>query len=668
MSEEDKTSDTTGALPTGTSSAVGDAVNGATSGLQDSLTSSQPVDPSTGPSTDPSTDTSADPASAPALSPEEQAAKEAQEAAEREAAERELALNRLMQRISKNTNFPSLKESIRSIQKIARSDTIHRRAFSDQVLDDVALTAKLLRLINAAYYSSVGAGSITSIDRALSLMGFQTVGMLAGSLMLFERMPKGPGAEQVKQAFSHALLSGLLAQELCHSSRHFEGAYLTALFMNLGQMLVEMHFPEDAAGLRLAMDEWLTEHPEADDAARHQALQRASRQILGLSCEDIGVEVARQWGWPDSLSQSLRRHYPADPTQAAGPEEYMRMLCTASTELSCRLQALPSGATEEARAEAVTGCLRRFAEGYGGALSLDVEEWPAHGVKSLESWDSLSVVLGFKEAPAKTSKPARKTTPVRPVDSTDKRGAADRGKLGTAPAHSTTVGAGTNSTGTPVAGADKAGAPSLASASVRPPPAAKPARKPNLAAQERMTSGLSQALASVSQWALAETPFDQVLDQTAQALLDALEAQRVVICLRQASAGALVGRTGKGKRAQAVAACFRVPLQPAQDVFSILCAHGKDTLISDTTDPVVAQRLPAWYRKEVDAGTFLLLPLMLGPQAVGLIYADNAVPDTLHVGEQELTLLKALRNQLVMAMRLRGAGGSTGGAGSNRSA
>lgn len=593
-------------------------------------------------------------AAEPALSPEEQAAKEAQEAAEREAAEREAALNRLMHRISKNTNFPSLRDSIRSIQKIARSDTIHRRAFSDQVLNDVALTAKLLRLINAAYYSSVGAGSITSIDRALSLMGFQTVGMLAGSLMLFERMPKGPGAEQVKQAFSHALLSGLLAQELCHSTRHFEGAYLTALFMNLGQMLVEMHFPEDAEALRNAMAEWQTAHPDADDAARHEALQRASRQILGLSCEDIGVEVARQWGWPDSLSQSLRRHYPADPTQAAGPEEYMRMLCTASTELSGRLQALPSGATEEARAEAVTGCLRRFAEGYGGALSLDVEQWPEHGVKSLESWDSLSVVLGFKEAPAKTSKAAR--SGAAPAggrrEGTDRRAAVDR--------RAPTTGSAQAAPGAPATPAGSAGSAAAKSASgsapASPAPREKPPRKPNLAAKERMTSGLSQALASVSQWALAETPFDQVLDQTAQALLDALEAQRVIVCLRQASAGALVGRTGKGKRAQAVAACFRVPLQPAQDVFSILCAHGKDTLISDTTDPVVAQRLPAWYRKEVDAGTFLLLPLMLGPQAMGLIYADNAVPDTLHVGEQELTLLKALRNQLVMAMRLRGAG------------
>lgn len=594
---------------------------------------------------------------APVLSPEEQAALAAKEAAEREAAEREAALNRLMQRISKNTNFPSLKESIRSIQKIARSDTVHRRAFTDQVLNDVALTAKLLRLINAAYYSSVGAGSITSIDRALSLMGFQSVGMLAGSLMLFERMPKGLGSEQVKQAFSNALLSGLLAQELCHSSRHFEGAYLTALFMNLGQMLVEMHFPEDATALRSAMAEWQSAHPDADDAARHEALQRHSRHILGLSCEDIGVEVARQWGWPDTLSQSLRRHYPSDPTQPASQEEYMRVLCTASTELSSRLQMLPAGATEEARAEAITGCLKRFAEGYGGALSLDVEQWPQNGVKSLENWESLGVTLGFREAPPKPARPSKTGKagqPTRP-ESADRRTSTERGKpapAGAAPLDRP----GSGKSQGPEAAPGKASSPAPTPAPPRLMPKEKPPRKPNLAAQERMTSGLSQALASVSQWALAETPFDQVLEQTAQALLDALEAQRVIICLRQASAGALLGRTGKGKRAQAVAASFHVPLQPAQDVFSILCAHGKDTLISDTTDPVVAQRLPNWYRKEVDAGTFLLLPLMLGDQAMGLIYADNASADTLHVGDQELTLLKALRNQLVMAMRLRGGG------------
>ncbi|MFM8769646.1 MAG: HDOD domain-containing protein, partial [Rubrivivax sp.] len=337
-------------------------------------------------------------APAPEISPEEQAAKEA---AEKEAAEREAALNRLMERISKNSNFPSLRDSIRSIQKIARSDTAHRRAFTDQVLDDVALTAKLLRLINAAYYSSVGAGSITSIDRALSLMGFQMVGLLAGSLMLFERMPKGPAAEHVKRCFNRALLSGLLAQEFCHSTKQFEGAYITALFLDLGLMLVEMHFPEDAQSLRVKLNAWKAENPGASEQACHDAQQRISRQILGLSCEDIGIEVARQWGWPENLTSNLRRHYGADPEQAASSEEYMRVLCTAATELSAQIQVLPPHRNEDQRADAIKACLRRFAASYSGLLSFDAEALPEAGIKSLQSWESMSMAMGFTEAPSK---------------------------------------------------------------------------------------------------------------------------------------------------------------------------------------------------------------------------------------------------------------------------
>jgi HD-like signal output (HDOD) protein len=570
-----------------------------------------------------------------ALSPEEQAAKEA---AERESAEREAALNRLMLRISKNSNFPSLKESIRSIQKVARSDTAHRRVFTDHLLDDVALTAKLLRLINAAYYSSVGAGSITSIDRALSLMGFQAVGMLAGSLMLFEKMPKGPGSENVKRTFNRALLSGLLAQEFCHSTRHFEGAYLTALFMNLGQMLVEMHFPEDAQELRQQMDDWAAENPGADDAHAHEALQRLSRQLMGLSCEDIGIEVARQWGWPEDLTQGLRRHYPSDPEQAASREEYMRVLCTAATELSGRLHDLPKARNEDQRKEDVSRCLRDFGRLYAGPLSLDAEALPETGVGSLQRWESLSETLGFTDPPVKGKAAAGATR--KPPAQASHAPSAD-GRHANKPK--------------PAAPAD----PPSKSGQARPPTAA-PAR-PQAAtsarldpgAQDQMTRGLSQALSEISNWALGEMPLDAMLDRTAQMLMESLGAQRVVIALRQGPDGALVGRLGKGVRAGTVVNAFVVPLQPPQDVFGILCTHGRDTLISDTRDPVVSARLPAWFQKDVRAGTFLLLPMALSGKPLGLIYADKEDPASLSLTDQDLTLLKALRNQLVMAVRLR---------------
>ena len=77
------------------------------------------------------------------------------------------------------------------IQRISRSEDAHVQSLTEHVLKDVSLTGKVLRLINAAYYGVAGAGTITSIPRAVSLLGFRTVGTVASSLMLFECMPQG---------------------------------------------------------------------------------------------------------------------------------------------------------------------------------------------------------------------------------------------------------------------------------------------------------------------------------------------------------------------------------------------------------------------------------------------------------------------------------------------
>jgi hypothetical protein len=66
---------------------------------------------------------------------------------------------------------------------------------------------------------------------------------------------------------------------------------------------------------------------------------------------------------------------------------------------------------------------------------------------------------------------------------------------------------------------------------------------------------------------------------------------------------------------------------------------------------VIAQRLPPWFHKEIRAGTFLLLPMKLGDKPIGAIYADKEDASALGVGEQELSVLKALRDQLVSALR-----------------
>ncbi|MFG5410183.1 HDOD domain-containing protein [Piscinibacter sakaiensis] len=502
--------------------------------------------------------------------PEQAAARERADAEAKAAAEREAQLQRLLTHMQTNADFPSLKDSIRGIQKVARSESAHLRALTDEVLGDPALSNKLLRMINAAFYSSVGGGQITSLARAVALMGFQTVGMLATSLTLFEKLPKGPDGERVKQEFSRGLMAAMLANQFCPLRRLEENAYLVGMFQNLGTMLAWMHFPPQALQVELLMHERGLEG--------HAALQQAAREVLGMGYDDLGIEVARLWGWPPSLQAQLRRLEPADPEAPVGADDYLRVVGTAANQLALELEQVEDG--EEAR-EAL---LASFRERYAIPLGLSEEDLPAMVERAENQWADLSLVLGIAKA-----------------------------------------------------------APGLSQGAVR--------RKP-------VSISLGHALDDLTRLAASQAPMAELLQVVMARLFETLELQRVIICLRDASnGGELVGRLGLGERAVQLAPVFRVPMRPPSDLFGLLAARGADTLISDTDDPVIATRLPIWYRRRIDAPTFLMLPMTAGTQALGLIYGDKAQRQSLAVGEAELKLLKALRDQLLGAMRQRGLGG-----------
>jgi len=147
---------------------------------------------------------------------------------------------------------------------------------------------------------------------------------------------------------------------------------------------------------------------------------------------------------------------------------------------------------------------------------------------------------------------------------------------------------------------------------------------------------------------------NEILRMILETMFRALSFRRIVFCLRDPKTDCLSGRFGLGDDAELVAARFKVPLRGSPDLFGAVCAKGADTLISDATAPYIAARLPAWYRESVNAPAFLLLPLMLKGAPFALIYADKAKPGGIELGEKELSLLRTLRNQAVMAFRQAG--------------
>jgi hypothetical protein len=131
----------------------------------------------------------------------------------------------------------------------------------------------------------------------------------------------------------------------------------------------------------------------------------------------------------------------------------------------------------------------------------------------------------------------------------------------------------------------------------------------------------------------------------------AMGFRRVILCVKDARNNAMAGRFGFGPDANEVLKNFKFSLNSPPDVFLAALGKGVDIMISNIDDDHIKARIPAWYRKLVTAKTFIVLPLSIKGNPVAMIYADRENPGEIVIPENELSLLRTLRNQAILAIK-----------------
>ena len=531
-------------------------------------------------------------------------------------------LDFLLRRMRQKTDFPALSDRVLRIQRMANSDSESLHHLADEILKDVALTQKLLRLVNTAHFRREPQG-VASVSRAVALVGLAGIRNLALSLVLVEHMKDKAHAQRLKECFLRALLAAELAQALMRqvspASREAEDAFLGAMFCNLGPLLAEYYFPDEAQAIREQLARSSARHggPTDKGAASptrlHLQQQHAATQVLGLSYEALGLGVARSWSLPDSLQRCMSRPDGASPTRRvpAGTEQ-LRWLAVAANEVADALWQ----ADEQALAQRLDGVLQR----HGRALGLDATDLRLASDEARRSLAQMAQAMGLS---------------------------LPRGQVGAALLQ-------TDEQATLVLCADRS------EQDARAPAAAVAAGLDADALRQRSDQAAATINAGIQHITDALSAEVVELNKVLRMVLDtihrALGCQRVLFCLRDASKQRLVGRFGLGLQAETLSPLFQVPLQimagQAGDLFTAVCLKGVDTLVPDRHQPAVAALLPGWYQRQVKANAFLLLPLTLRNAPFALIYADHA--QTLPVAERERALLRTLRNQALMAFKQAG--------------
>jgi serine/threonine protein kinase len=511
----------------------------------------------------------------------------------------------LLRRMRHKSDFPALSDSVSAINKLTASEQENVNALSDVILKDYSLTNKILRLVNSAFYRQAGGGTISTVSRAVIVLGFDTIRNIAITVLLFEHLQDKANAKELKEAFLRANLAGLLARASCHGPllrRQGEEAFICALFHGLGQLLAQYYFPEEVAEIgKLVEFKRLSPHA-------------ASKQVLGLAFEDLGIGIAKNWGFPQELVLSMRRLPDDELRKPATTAEALHCVSGFANEMCDLLAAAPPG-------ERSGRIMQKISRRFGGPLQMTDRQLRDGMEKAV---DELSEVANILHVNLRQSAFARQA-------------AAFAG--GSEEAHAAAAGGEDD-----VTLVDKRfGGALLPETEVADHDEPLP---------EDAQVVLAAGIQDISNSLVDEFALNDILRIILETMYRAIGFRRVLLALRDGRSGQMTGRFGLGPDVDALVRQFRFPLgQQMHDVFQLATGRGVDIIINDIDDPKIADKVPQWFRERIPAKTFVLFPLNIKGRPVALIYCDKDKAGSITIPERELTLLKTLRNQALLAIK-----------------
>ena len=205
--------------------------------------------------------------------------------------------------------LPPLPDIAVKLLHMARDTSVAPRDFVEVIRYDAAITAKVLRLCNSAFYGLPR--RVTSLQEAMvylgvdALVNFVLAGCISG---YFQEANRGYGldpGELWKHSVGCAISSQLVAKR---SLKDGSATPFTAgLLHDLGKIILNSFVAEDFRAALVLVQKYGLSFTEAE------------KKIVGFTHSEAGREVAEAWSLPEELVACIRYHH--DPMAAQAHKE-----------------------------------------------------------------------------------------------------------------------------------------------------------------------------------------------------------------------------------------------------------------------------------------------------------------------------------------------------------
>ena len=200
--------------------------------------------------------------------------------------------------LSTISNLPSLPSVTSRIITLTQNSRTHPSEIAELVSLDPSLTARVLRLVNSAFYGL--RRNVTTVNHAIVYLGLNTIKNLALTASIFNSLRPERGYSLLfNDILMHMVAVGLAADILAKEIgiRDDSELFTFGILHDLGKIIELEYFPS-------AFDKIRT-HAEAN----HLNYIDAENELFGINHVKILDDLFLKWELPDSLRESIKGHH-----------------------------------------------------------------------------------------------------------------------------------------------------------------------------------------------------------------------------------------------------------------------------------------------------------------------------------------------------------------------
>ena len=204
------------------------------------------------------------------------------------------SLENQLQQVTELISLPEIYFKINRLMDDPKSDIVD---FAKVIRLDSNLTAKLLNVVNSAYYGF--SGEITSVSKAICMLGLQQLQIMVLSISAVTAVsslnfPKD--IVEFKTFWRCSLLSGTLSRLLAKQLqvRASERLFILGLLHEIGHLFLYSQFPDESRQtIQISNEQGLT-------------IAQAELQLFGYHYGEIGAKLMAYWQLPESFQDSIQ--------------------------------------------------------------------------------------------------------------------------------------------------------------------------------------------------------------------------------------------------------------------------------------------------------------------------------------------------------------------------